>query len=71
MLAVSLSLGDEHPDIPLMGVNILKGHGAITKKDEGFVMCKTEEDSRIIVNGVSIDEQTDLHHNDRILFGTR
>lgn len=57
------------PYIPLKGVNILKNHGEIKKTGGSFRISK-HADSRILVNGVPLTGDAELHHYDRILIGT-
>nr|XP_022300390.1 kinesin-like protein KIF28P isoform X2 [Crassostrea virginica] len=55
------------PEITISGLSIQKQHGVVTNKG-GVVKIKAI-DGKILVNGAKITKETDLHHNDRVLFG--
>ncbi|KAL5006291.1 hypothetical protein ScPMuIL_015097 [Solemya velum] len=55
-------------DIQLNGLAIQKDHAVINNKD-GNVNLKPLEGAKILLNGQKIITETQLHHNDRVLFG--
>ncbi|XP_011451723.3 kinesin-like protein KIF28P, partial [Magallana gigas] len=54
-------------EITISGLSIQKQHGVVTNKG-GVVKIKSV-DGKILVNGAKITKETELHHNDRVLFG--
>ncbi|XP_056000812.1 kinesin-like protein KIF28P isoform X2 [Ostrea edulis] len=53
--------------ITISGLSIQKQHGVVTNKG-GIVKIKSK-DGKILVNGAKITKETEIHHNDRVLFG--
>ncbi|XP_005092304.1 kinesin-like protein KIF28P [Aplysia californica] len=57
------------PQILMNGLSILKDHATVTNK-KGTVSLKPVGEAKIMVNGKVIKQDTELHHNDRVLFGS-
>ncbi|XP_061187944.1 kinesin-like protein KIF28P [Saccostrea echinata] len=54
-------------EITISGLSIQKQHGVVTNK--GGVVKIKPVDGKILVNGAKVTKETELHHNDRVLFG--
>lgn len=50
--------------------SIHQEHAIIRKNKEKFIIKPKEKDCRILVNGTAIAGETDLDHNDRLVFGS-
>ncbi|XP_069105023.1 kinesin-like protein KIF28P isoform X2 [Argopecten irradians] len=55
-------------EITLSGLSILPAHAVVTNKNSN-ISIKPMEKAKILVNGQRIIKDTQLHHNDRLLFG--
>ncbi|XP_033759938.1 kinesin-like protein KIF28P isoform X2 [Pecten maximus] len=55
-------------EITLSGLSILPAHAVVTNKNSN-ISIKPLEKAKILVNGQRIIKDTQLHHNDRLLFG--
>lgn len=64
--------GDPPADIVLHGLNILKQHCEIKNEGSKKITIKTFGEAKVLVNGepVDDDEEEELHHLDRVMFGT-
>lgn len=63
---------DPPVDIALVGLNIQKEHCEIKNEDSKKITIRAIGDARVLVNGepVDDDEEEELHHLDRVMFGT-
>lgn len=63
---------DPPADIALTGLNIQQEHCEIKNEDSKKITIKTIGEAKVLVNGepVDDDEEEELHHLDRIMFGT-
>eukprot|EP00095_Tigriopus_kingsejongensis_P011917 maker-scaffold507_size152468-snap-gene-0.36 protein:Tk11917 transcript:maker-scaffold507_size152468-snap-gene-0.36-mRNA-1 annotation:"kinesin-like protein kif28p-like" len=57
-------------DICMIGPGIHQEHAMIKKGSKKYTIKPFEKDCRILVNGSSITGETDLDHNDRLVFGS-
>lgn len=57
------------PEITLVGLNIQKEH-AILSNSNDEITVQSCGNSKVLVNGEPVTENTILHHNDRLMFGS-
>ncbi|TRY68620.1 hypothetical protein TCAL_12159 [Tigriopus californicus] len=57
-------------DICMVGAGIHQEHAIIRNNKDKFTIKPKEKDCRILVNGTAIAGETDLDHNDRLVFGS-
>lgn len=60
---------DPQPDILLSGLSILKEHAKLTYKGNTITIL-ANPDAKLMVNGKPTHDEIELHHNDRVMFGS-
>ncbi|PIK54089.1 hypothetical protein BSL78_09017 [Apostichopus japonicus] len=58
------------PDILLNGLNIQPEHGVVSNRNN-VVSIKPCLPAKILVNGKALTEKMELHHNDRVMYGSK
>jgi pSer/pThr/pTyr-binding forkhead associated (FHA) protein len=63
---------EQQPDIVIGGVGVLKGHCTIVFQEGKAKIIPNADPSaaKVLVNGKLVTQETELAHNDRILFGS-
>ena len=57
------------PDITMIGLSIQNQHAELQNTGDKTFTVVPGKDAKVLVNGDLISSSTELHHNDRILFG--
>lgn len=60
---------DPKPDIILSGLSILTDHATVTHKGK-VITIVAHPDAKLMVNGKPAQDETEIHHNDRLMFGS-
>ncbi|XP_078377646.1 kinesin-like protein KIF28 [Oculina patagonica] len=60
---------DPKPDIVLSGLSILSEHATVTHKGDTITIL-AHPDAKLMVNGKPTHDEIELHHNDRVMFGS-
>ncbi|KAK2174589.1 hypothetical protein NP493_790g01014 [Ridgeia piscesae] len=58
------------PDVTLAGLSIQLEHALVENDDNNNVTLLPLPGAKVVLNGIEIKEKTELHHNDRVLFGS-
>ncbi|PAV57014.1 hypothetical protein WR25_26093 [Diploscapter pachys] len=66
---VTVGNNSSHPTIVLNGLSILPLHAAFVNSKNDKITLTPLNGAEILINGRSINKETDLQQNDRILFG--
>nr|XP_006817089.1 PREDICTED: kinesin-like protein KIF28P-like [Saccoglossus kowalevskii] len=61
---------DPAPEILLAGLSILKEHAVVKRNKKNVVKIKQVGKAKVLVNGKELQEEKELHHNDRVMFGS-
>lgn len=59
----------ENSKIRLTGLGILSDHAVIHNKKNKFTLSVSQIGAKVKVNGINVQQDVELNHNDRILFG--
>ncbi|XP_064614056.1 kinesin-like protein KIF28P [Liolophura sinensis] len=57
------------PEILMKGLSIQPNHATLTNKD-GVITLNPSPGAKVLVNGAVLKQDTILHHNDRVMFGS-
>ncbi|XP_073236742.1 kinesin-like protein KIF28P [Porites lutea] len=60
---------DPLPEIVLSGLGILTDHATVTHKSNTITIL-AHPDAKLMVNGKPARDETEIHHNDRVVFGS-
>ncbi|XP_022782679.1 kinesin-like protein KIF28P [Stylophora pistillata] len=60
---------DPQPEIILSGLSILTEHASVTYKGNKITIL-ANANAKLMINGEAAHEEKELHHNDRLLFGS-
>ncbi|XP_072041898.1 kinesin-like protein KIF28P [Amphiura filiformis] len=61
---------DPQPEILLSGLTIQPEHAVVTNR-KGQIVVKPCPNAKVLINGNELTDRVELHHNDRIMFGSR
>lgn len=61
--------GNPAPDIVMVGLSIQNQHAEVHNTDDKKLLVVPKPNARMLVNGEQVTSETELHHNDRVLFG--
>ncbi|XP_022096862.1 kinesin-like protein KIF28P [Acanthaster planci] len=57
------------PEIMLSGLSIQKDHATVTNK-KGVCVLQPSPGAKVLLNGKDLIDKAELHHNDRVMFGS-
>lgn len=60
---------DPKPDIILSGLSIHANHASVSHKGE-TIKILAHPDAKLMVNGKPVQDEMEIHHNDRVMFGS-
>lgn len=60
---------DPTPDIVLSGLSILPEHATVSHKGDTITIL-AHPDAKLMVNGKPAQDEKEIHHNDRVMFGS-
>lgn len=69
-IVVGKAENDADGSIQLKGPSIMEKHAIIDTVKETVTLTPVADNARILLNGKQVTQTVDLHHNDRLLFGT-